>query len=389
MTGSITKRGKDTYRLQVSMGTDLEGKARRFTKTVHAPTRKAAEKELAKFYLECEDKRELKNSNCTLSSFLDIWWEEYVALYTKRSTWRGYSTAVEVHIRPKLGEKKLDKLTALQIQKWVNELSENGLSPKTIRNYVSVLNNVLNHAVKWDYLVQNPCRKVTLPKRKKTEANYYSMDEVTKLLKALSELSDEVLEYKVAIYLGLFAGLRKGEILGINEEDIFVDTNEVQIVRSRMIAPKVGPYEDTPKTEMSYRIVSVPQELIQMIQKLLKLQNKRKQLLGDKWRGSKALLKGLEGGPLYPQNLQRWFSKFLKANGLRHIGLHGLRHTHTAMLASITDDFTQISRRLGHSELSTTMNIYTHLFENQDRKLSADLSKKFFSTEAKGENQDE
>lgn len=177
--------------------------------------------------------------------------------------------------------------------------------------------------------------------------------------------------------------------MGINEEDIFVDTNEVQIVRSRMIAPKVGPYEDTPKTEMSYRIVSVPQELIQMIQKLLKLQNKRKQLLGDKWRGSKALLKGLEGGPLYPQNLQRWFSKFLKANGLRHIGLHGLRHTHTAMLASITDDFTQISRRLGHSELSTTMNIYTHLFENQDRKLSADLSKKFFSTEAKGENQDE
>lgn len=386
MRGSIIKRGKGTYRLQVCAGSDLNGNTIRFTKTIHVSSKKEAERELAKFYLECEENKTLKDPHCTLSAFMDIWWTEYVKIYTKRSTWRGYDTAVNVHILPKLGEKQLTKLTAMQIQKWINEMANNKLSPKTIRNYYSVLRNSLRYAVKWGYLEKNPCDKVTLPRKKKVEAKYYTSDEVKRLIQALNVNLDDELEYKVAIYLGLFAGLRKGEILGINEEDVLFETSEIRIVRARMIAPQIGPYEDTPKTESSNRIISVPRELMDMIRLLLQKQSGRKKFWGNKWQGSKALLKGERGGPLYPQNLQRWFTKFLEQNALPHIGLHGLRHTHTAMLASMTDDLAQISRRLGHSELSTTLNIYTHLFENNDRKLSDSISERFLKESGSKDN---
>lgn len=386
MNGSVMKRGENSYRLQVYMGSDQNGREIRFTKTVHVSNKKEAEKELAKFYLECEGKRGVKMFNCTLGTFIDVWWKEYVAVYTKRSTWRGYSTALNAHICPFLGKEKLRSITTMQIQKWINSLVAENLSPKTIRNYFSVLNNIFVHAIKWEYIDKNPCEKVSLPHRKKVEANYYTDSEVKALIEALNKLSDDELVYKVAIYLGVFAGLRKGEILGINEEDVCAKENEIRIVRARMIGPEVGPYEDTPKTESSKRIVSVPPELMDMIKRLMQLQHLQKELLGSKWKNSKALLKGREGGPLYPQNLQRWFSRFLKKNGLRHIGLHGLRHTHTSLLISMTDDISQISRRLGHSEISTTLNIYTHLFEDHDKQLAEDISKKFFAEEGKVEN---
>lgn len=385
MAGSITKRGENTYRLEVCMGSDERGIARRFTKTIHVATKKEAELELAIFYLDCAKNKTAINSNCTVSEFIDIWWKKYVVLYTKRSTWRGYKTAIEAHIRPQLGNIKLKKLTVLNIQDWVNELVQEELSPKTIKNYYSVLRLIITQAVKWDYIRSNPCSNITLPKIKKSESKYYKYDDVKRLLNALNLVSEDFLDYKVAIYLALFGGLRKGEILGINEDDVLYGSNQIKIKRNRMIAPKVGVYEDTPKTDSSIRTISLPDYVMTMIQELIKKQNERQQLLGNKWRGSKALIKGLEGGALYPQNLQRWFTKFLKENNLPHIGLHGLRHTHTAMLIDTTDNITQISKRLGHSESSITLSTYAHLFEDTDKKIADTLAEKFLNQPKRSE----
>lgn len=380
MAGSIIKRGEHTYRLQVYMGSDLTGKELRYTKTIHVLNKKEAEKELAKFYLECEQKKALKITKCSVSEFMKTWWNQYVKLYTKKSTWRGYKTAIDCHINPKLGDIPISKLTLMQIQQWVNSLVEQGLSPKTIKNYYSVLANAMHYAVVWDYILKNPCDNVVIPKQRKSEAKYYTINEVKCLCKALESISDDFLDYKAGIYLALFGGLRKGEILGLNEEDVIFEENKIRIVRNRMIAPGEGVYEDTPKTDSSIRTINLPPEVIDILKNLLEKQNARKKLLGTKWRNSKALLKGREGGPLYPQNLQRWFSKFLEENELPHLGLHGLRHTHTSMLVSMAaGDISQISKRLGHSESSITLNTYTHLFENNDQDIAENLSQNFFN----------
>ena len=198
------------------------------------------------------------------------------------------------------------------------------------------------------------------------------------LLKGLESAPYSDLKFKVAIYIALFGGLRKGEILGLNWDDVDWDGRRIRIQRTRMIDRGNGIYEDTPKTDKSKRVITLPEEVMQLLREL-KLQQKTEQVqLGSKWIYSPAILKGQFGQPMYPQVLQRWFSKFLLENGLRNIGLHGLRHTHTSMLAFLQKDKMQISKRLGHSQLSTTLNIYTHLFDDSDLSIADDLSVAFF-----------
>ena len=386
MAGSITKRGKNAYLLQVSMGSDAEGKPRRFSKTVHTETRKDAEKALAEFYLECEKKKNFDTLDCTVEEFADIWWEEHVSHFTKISTRSGYKTAIYYHIVPRFGALKIRTLKPLQIQQWINDLKEENLSPKTIKNYFSVLHSLCEYAIKWEYMETNPCGKVTLPKRQKTEASYYSEQDVYRLMKALEQVPQIDMNYKVAIYIALFGGLRKGEILGLNEEDYLRETQELRIVRTRMLGNSIGPYVDTPKTERSARVISIPEEVAVLIDELFRYQADQKNLWGSKWADSKALIKGYSGGAMYPQNLQRWFTRFITRNDLPPLTLHGLRHTHTALLVSMSEDIAQISRRLGHSEITTTLNTYTHLFKNSDKALTAEMSKRIIAKAGQGAN---
>ena len=144
-------------------------------------------------------------------------------------------------------------------------------------------------------------------------------------------------------------------------------------------------YEDVPKTFNSTRRVTVPGEVINLMLELKEQQEGYQRLLGAEWQLNDALLKGQFGQPMYPELLHRWFSKFLKENGLKHISLHGLRHTHTAMLAYMKADKMLISKRLGHSQLSTTMNIYTHLFEDKNT-IASELSEQFLKAPAAIQN---
>ena len=110
-------------------------------------------------------------------------------------------------------------------------------------------------------------------------------------------------------------------------------------------------------------------------------QKERRLLLGPCYKDSPAVFRGPLGGPIYPNSLWKWFTAFSKDNGLPELGLHGLRHTHASMLANANTDKVQISERLGHSELTTTLNIYTHLFEDADQQVADTLSEKYLSVQ--------
>jgi integrase len=207
--------------------------------------------------------------------------------------------------------------------------------------------------------------------------NYYTIDEVKLLLNALDQLPENELHYKAAIYIGLFGGLRKGEILGLNWEDVDFEKGELRIQRSRMYAPGTGTYEDTPKTEKSNRSVAVPKEVMDLLFKLQLQQKYMKLSAGTNYKDSPAVIRSSTGNPLHPSVLYRWWASFIKKCDLRHIGLHALRHTHASMLVHLGEDKVQVSNRLGHSQISTTLNIYTHLFEESDRRLADNLSDAF------------
>ena len=381
MPGNWTKRGKDSYRLQVSMGTDFKGDPIRFTKTVHCKSDAHADKELAKFYAECEAGNATKGNKITLEAFCDTWMKEYAKNKVKKSSYAGYETTIRVHIKPLLGHHNLTKLKPLQVQEWINYLIEDRqLASKTVHNYFSVLDTILQTALKWGYISKNPCELIDLPSKDKKEAAYYNRDEVIVLLNALEKVPYEELKYKVGITLTLFTGLRKGELMGLKWENIDLDERIVSVVQTRMYNKGFGVYEDTPKTAKSRRRISIPQECVTLLKQLKLKEDKQRLLVGSKWIESGAIFQNDFGEPLYPQMISTWFRKFLKANDLRLITMHQLRHTHTSMLAYLNMDKIQISQRLGHSQLSTTMNIYTHLFEETDRMISDKMSAEFFKT---------
>lgn len=392
MPGTKRKRGADSWLLEVTVGSDFTGKPVRYSKTVHCRSESAADKELALFYADCVNGKVNRSAPVTVSELADQWREEYVLRHLKVSARRGIDPAIKMWIKPLLGNKKVTKVKRLDVQKWVNYISDpqertdkqgksviRQLSPKTVRNYYSALRGMFEFAVDMGIVEDTPCKNIRMPKKTHKEANYFSLDEVKVLLEALEALPAAELKFKVAIYLGLFGGLRKGEIMGLNREDADFDRNEITIKRTRMIKPGEGIYEDTPKTDKSIRAVTLPGEVMTEIRRLIAQQKEMKLQLHNQYHDSAALLRSDSGDPLYPQVLQRWFTRFLQKNGLRHVGLHSLRHTHASMLAYLGTDKMQVSTRLGHSQLSTTLNIYTHLFENADRKIAEDLSSSFLN----------
>lgn len=372
MAGHMRHRGGDSWYLEYTAGTDYTGKRKRYTKTVHG-TERQAKKELARFVVECDDGVHDRSGSMSVKSLCDIYMKEYAERFHKTSTLGSDRTSINVWIIPLLGKKKLNKLKKLDVQQWVNDISDAGKSPKTVRNHFSVLRNMLNYAIDMDLIEHNPCENVRMPKKITPEARCFSKDELSLLLNGLDNLDYEQLKFKCCILLALFGGMRKGEVMGLDWNDVDLKTGIITIRRTRMVSPGLGVYEDTPKTESSRRTLSLPLFVTSELSRLRTQQLEERIKFGGGYSESDALIKSEDGEPLHPQTVQRWFTSFCESINIPAHGLHALRHTHASLLANMGVDKVQVSKRLGHSQISTTLNIYTHLFENVDDTISSQL----------------
>lgn len=386
MPGSYRKRGKKYY-LEVSI-TDYSGRLNRFSKTcdIKIDTDRKAEKELAKFYAACADGKVTRQSSLTVSDMCDLVMDKIAGPTLKRNTVRGYKTCKK-RIDATIGDKKMAKLKPIHVQDWVNGLrdyGENGLSPKTIKNTYSFLRMCFEMMVEWGELDKNPCVRIRLPKLEAKEIDTLTKDEVVRFMNCLDALPEERQDYKVAALLALFCGLRRGEICGIDEDALFLEQSQAQIRKTHYI-DSAGVYEDTPKSKAGYRTIVFPQEVTGEIQKLIIYHKKQKLLLGTKWQESSSLIKGAFGNAMYPNNLWDWLTQFLEQNNMRHFSFHALRHTYTSMLGWMNKDIAEISKSLGHSKQSTTLNTYMHMFQDLEeakRKTASDLSEQIIKLKA-------
>lgn len=375
MPGYKKHRGGDSWLLTITIGTDFYGKPRRFNKTVHCTSEREADKALALFYADCERGSFNRSSPVTVSDLCATYLDDYAKRFLKKSSYESNKGIIEIWIIPALGKKKITKLTRPDVQHWVNRISDTGRAPKTVRNCYSVLSSMYSYALDMGLTEQTPCLNIRMPKIDPHEANYYDENGVKVMLKALDSLPENALRFKCAILLGLFGGLRRGEILGLNWDDAELDSGQLQINRNRLVGNSGKSYEDTPKTEKSKRCISVPRFIIEDLKKLKKQQEERAAILKDEYGDIGPMLQGERGNSMNPQVLSEWFGRFCKRNGLPAYGMHALRHTHASMLAKLGTDRMQVSSRLGHSQLSTTLNIYTHLFEDADSAITANLEK--------------
>lgn len=373
MPGSKQKRKGDGWMLSVEIGADYRGKRRRFNKMFHG-TEKAAEKALAAFYTDCMRGDTDVSGSGAIRQMVESYINDRPTGSIKANTIKGYTSTAEHWIYPYIGDLKISKATPRKLQGWIDDLSDK-YAPKTVKNAVSLLRSSFQRMVKFGELSSNPCSLLTLPKPEHKEAEYYDQQEVTTFIQALSTMEGDQLPNKVAFELALFCGLRKGEILGLDWNDIDLTEHTLTVRQTRYEQKGAQMQVDTPKTAKSRRTVTWPPEIRPDLVSLKRLYSEKKLLLGSEWNESPALIRGLFGKPVYGSELLKALHRLQHENNLKQITLHQLRHTNVSIMISLGLDIKTIQARGGYSTASTPLEIYGHLFEKHDKEIAKDIYK--------------
>lgn len=359
-------------KLIVSTGSSSRGTRRRWTKIVQISGKKDAERQYRAFELECASSSMAAD---TVADLLDAYIDMQRIKGLKETTLRGYeSYARRLKLRFK-GIKAKD-LTPYQIEKFIASAVKGEpsagyptkASPKTIKGYVSLLSSAYKMAIRNKMLTVNPCDAVVIPKQKKPDIVVLTKEDINEFVDALE---DTTLDLKVVYELALFCGLRRSEIMGLMNGDVNPLWKTIKVTRTRHRLNCEDIIQDT-KTERSRRIVSVPDFVMWDIVKLMKQHEE------DPYIENPFLIQ-YASQPMRPDYAKRQIKEFTREHGLPDVTLHGLRHTFATILnASGEFDIAEISAALGHSNIGTTLNIYTHLFDeasNSARRIADFMQK--------------
>lgn len=266
-----------------------------------------------------------------------------------------------------IGNIYVDVLNYRQIQKFITSLAKKGvnkhtgggLSQKTQKHYVTFISDVLSYARTCGLITDNPCTKVKTVKTGEKEKEIYSLEELKTLLNLINEKAD--LQHRVMSNLLAYCGMRRGELMGLEFKDIDFENNTLEIVRtSNYQNGDTGIYTSTPKTKSSIRELYLQPDLVKLIKEWQQEQQKTAEKCGDLWAYSDRLFINWRGEPMRPYYPYKWLKDFCEKEHIPFKGLHSFRHTVATQSIVNGADVSTVSAILGHSTVSTTLNIYTH-----------------------------
>lgn len=302
----------------------------------------------------------------TLKQFLEHWLTDSVKPSVRVSTYVSYDQQVRVHIVPQLGHIKLSKLRPQHIQTYINDRLEFGLSAKTVKYHLSVLRMSLTRAEKWGLVARNVAMLVDPPRVQKYEIQPITQEQARIFLEAIKGDRLEAL-FTVALSLGL----RRGEALGLRWSDIDFQTRTLRIkVALQRIEGRLQLLE--PKTKTSRRVLDLPDSLINKLRNHHARQLQDKLLAGKNWHDTGLVFTSMIGTPVDPRHVKRRLDPILKNAGLPHYRVHDLRHFCASLLLVQGVPLKVVSEILGHSQISITADLYTHVLPSV-RKQAIDL----------------
>ena len=337
------------------------------------PLKRDANKRLNEVKEEIYKEELLLPNEIILQDFLLDFLEKY-KMNLSITTYNCYMRICKKYIIPLLGDIKLCDIRPIHIQNYVDDLLDL-LTPQTIKVHLNILNLALKRAYRLKLIKENVVQFVEVPKNKKYKNEIYNAEDMKKLLEKSRETS---LELPIILASGL--GLRISEILGLTWNNI--DFNDFTITIDKITVRDKGQVIlKEPKTESSIRTISAPKEIILMLKQL------KKDRLAAKLRGEKShrelIFYDKNLNPIAQDVLSKKFRYFLQENNLKHIRFHDLRHSHVTMLIDAKVPIKVISERVGHSNVNTTLNIYSHALREMDQEASDKISDTLFNNEIK------
>lgn len=365
-TGHIRKRptkdGKPSYQLIVESEKDpITGKRQRFYKTVNG-TKKEAEVTLTRMKAEIDGSGAIaKPSALKLSDWMAEWLELYLP-NIEATTRANYVERITTKLNPYLGSTPLKNIQTSMVQQWVNDLSKKeNLAPKSVKNVYLNLKAALDKAVLLNMIPQNPCTGVELPKLVKYQAEVYDDIEIEKLLQETKGT-----DMYLFIVLEISLGLRRGEIAALEWSDIDFEKSVIHITKNRVIAGKEK-ITKSPKSQAGIRDLYIGEQLHALLSEEYKRYQADKNAMGGDFVDSNLVIRQKNGKGFSPDSLTQKWIRFRKDHGLKEIRLHDLRHTCATAMLSAGVSPKVIQTRLGHSDISVTMNIYTHSLPSMNK----------------------
>lgn len=210
-----------------------------------------------------------------------------------------------------------------------------------------------------------PAQRVKPPSTSHAKMELLNEEEVQTMLIALE---GEPLKYRTIILLALDSGLRLGELMALQWNDIDMENGTLRVTKSNQAIHGRGVFTKAPKNQSSVRRLALSKSTLQLLQQHKQQQAEEKTLLGDKWHEGSWIFTQWNGIAMYPATPSQWFRRFLERHGLPHMPFHGLRHLSATLLIASGIPLKNVSSRLGHADIRTTANIYSDALQSIDQR---------------------
>ena len=368
MKGSVRKRG-DKWSYYFTIG-KVDGKYKKKEKSGFA-TKKEAETALREALRQYEtDGVVSKHSDYTLQEYIQYWFDTIAINYLKFETMHNYKCVATKHIYPEIGHLNIKKATPTVLQKYFSEKLKTYNADSIVSIIRNILSNTFKLAVKQNILPRNPMAQIELKsqKQKETAMRVVNKNDIDNLL---LEIKDT--RYYIPFIIAIHTGARRGEILGLTWDDVNFENNTLSINKILQYQQGNGLVLSSTKTSSSVRTVLMTSTLVHELQEYRKSQLLRKEYYGNHYFSEQSFFCcNDDGSPINPLSLSQFTKKISQKYGYR-FRFHDLRHTHATMLLEADVNIKVIQQRLGHENIKTTLNVYSHL----TNKLEEDAINKF------------
>lgn len=373
--GSIYRRPDGTWVGQISIGYDpATGKLKR--KSFYGKTRKEVADKIAQALQQMKNGTFVEPTQTAFGEWLDKWLTSYKKSQLKPSTYESYEMLINVHIKPALGKVPLTKLQAHMLQSFYNEKLEKGradgkggLSTRMVRYLHAIIRQALQQAVKEGLLARNVADATSPPTVKNKQMRPLTEDELLGFFEAAQK--DRLFP---AYVLAATTGLRRGELLGLCWDCVDLEHGIITVKR-QLLALKDGlTLEETTKSKSGRRSVVLTDDAIRELKAWRKRQAQEKLLLGEAYQDNGLVFCKEDGTPLDPREFTKRFQRLLEKAGLPKVRLHDLRHTHASLLLARGVHPKVVQERLGHSSITITLDLYSHLVPGLQEAAAATLN---------------
>lgn len=376
--GSICKRPDGRWQGCVTLGRNDNGRLLR--KYFYGKTRKDVADKINHALEDIHNNKFIyAKNNPTVSEWCTDWLWNYKRNAIKSKTFDQYETILRVHVIPNIGNIRLVGLKTHHVQRIINNMHDSGLSRRTIELMKIILHAALKQAQRNGLVNDNICENVSLPRKTQKNIRVLNNNEQEKLIDALQ--NNYICR---GLLFALYTGMRRGEVLALKWSDYNREEKTISVTKA---LSRVRTYSDngektklevdTPKTNTSIRVIPLIDKAVALLDLHKKLQTEYKNLVGNYYEDNNLIFSNSSGGYIDPGNFNRKLNKISTSLGIDKLSPHALRHSFATRGLEADISLKAMQELLGHSSITITGDIYTHILKEQKRKEVSKLNRVF------------